>query len=199
MEQDPDSKLSTEIVQYTGGIVEALKSSGIATREDVDEANGLLRECKARRKLLDEREKQITAPLNAALKSARDLFRKPKEALNAAERVLKGAIDGFLQAQERERMAAVQEASKAFASGDHAGGALAVQTVAALDVAPPAGLHFRESWGFEIRQPGLVPYELCSPDEGKIRAKLKLVNVRDKAPEIPGVHVFVKRTGVSRG
>lgn len=198
MIEEKDTKLTAEVVEYSAGIVRVLAASGVATRDDVDAANDWLKEVKAKKKILEEREKEITAPLNAALKSVRDLFRRPKESLASAEQALKAGIDTFVQLQERSRAEAVQAASKAFASGDTATGAAAIQHVAALDVTPPEGFSVRESWDFVIEAPDLVPRELCTPDATRIRAKLKLVSTKSPAPVIPGVSIFVKRTGVSR-
>lgn len=63
---------------------------------------------------IEERRTAITAPMNAALKAANDLFRGPKETLSRAEQLLKRAI-GTYQAKLEAEAARARAAAEAAA------------------------------------------------------------------------------------
>ena len=65
-------------------------------------ANGaLLNDIKSKEKLIKTRKEEITKPLNAALKSARDLFRPVEGSLAEAKSILGGKLNEFKREQDR--------------------------------------------------------------------------------------------------
>jgi hypothetical protein len=125
-----------------------------------------LREVKGRLKALEERRKAITGPMNAALRSVNDLFRPPREKLEALEGSLKAVIAGYLRRREAENAALLAAAAT---TEDEWAAAEAL-----AEMRPPAeaprGVTVRQVWRFEVTDPDAVPRELCSPDPKKIGA-----------------------------
>lgn len=84
----------------------------IETQTDLDNAAIVLTRIKGIAKMMDERKKQITAPLMESLASVRDLFRKYEDSLKASEAAFKTAILSYQTAQDqiaeqaREKVAA---------------------------------------------------------------------------------------------
>jgi hypothetical protein len=72
-----------------------------------------------------------------------------------------------------------------------------IQTPFLPPKAKAEGLNIRATWEFEIREPGLVPREFCSPDPKKIDTYLHGF-LNDPTP-LPGIRFFVKQTLVNRG
>jgi hypothetical protein len=164
-----------------------LQSFTISTDEQQEQVAGVLRDVKARYRAIEERRKEITGPLNAALKSVNDLFRPPREKFEALERVLKSKITAYLDQKARANTAALQAASVA-STPEQAQQSLA--TVA--PVAPPEGVSVRHVWKFEVTDPDAVPRQYCSPDGKKIGA------VDPTTTAIPGVRFFQEPVVSSR-
>lgn len=150
------------------------------TQANMDLVGAILVDVKTKYKELDARLKSITAPMRAAEKSVRDLFRPALNALAEAEAVLKKGIADAQRAQWAQNQEMQQKAQAALAVGDARGAALAVHALEA--VVSPAGVNVREVVAFRVIDPALVPRELCSPDDAKIKAA-----VAAGYREIPGV------------
>lgn len=80
----------------------------IDSQESLSQATDILSKIKASAKDVDKRKKQITDPLNAALKSARSLFKPLEDDLATAERTIKGKMLDY--SNEVEAKAAEQAA-----------------------------------------------------------------------------------------
>jgi hypothetical protein len=81
----------------------------ITTQEDMSEAGELKRELYTKRKALEERLKEITAPMRAAEKSVRDLFRPAISMLEKGEAVVTEALRQYELARMLERREALAE------------------------------------------------------------------------------------------
>lgn len=80
----------------------------IDSQESLSQATDILSKIKASAKDVEKRKKQITDPLNAALKSARSLFKPLEDDLATAERTIKGKMLDY--SNEVEAKAAEQAA-----------------------------------------------------------------------------------------
>lgn len=170
--------------------VEAEKVHLELTTLDVDADNmalvgEILTDVKKRRNAIEDRLKEITAPLRAAEASARALFSPALNALARAEALLKQKIGEAQKAQLAVNQAAMLAAQTAVARGDTMGAALAA-AVLAPPPAPPSNISTREVWTFRVTAPDAVPRLFCSPDEKKIRA---FVALNGGKSAIPGVEV----------
>lgn len=152
-----------------------IKSFDILSDDDKDFAADLLREIKGKHKTVEERRKEITVPLNKALRSVNDMFRPVLKALEQSEKLLKGKIVDYVERKEVERRKALVEASQ---TKDAAKATEALER--ATITSAPEGVNIRYRWVFEVVDPDKVPRELCSPDPKKI-------GVKKPGTEIPGV------------
>lgn len=75
----------------------------IASEEDMVKATDVLSKIKSVAKLVKSRKEAITKPLNEALASARDLFRPIEDDATAAERVIKGKMLDWQNAEEKRK------------------------------------------------------------------------------------------------
>lgn len=154
----------------------------ITTDEEQVKVAGVLRDAKARSKYLEERRKEITVPLNNALRAVNDLFRPPRERFDAIEKMLKGKIAAYLEAKSQANVAALHAAVAAPTP------AVAQQTIAQVaPVEPPQGVSVRYVWKFDVIDPEAVPRHQCSPDPHKIKNYLDFMVSRGSEPAIPGV------------
>ena len=193
---DGAAKEAKEATVEAEGLLATVREFRITTRGELELAAEGLADVKGRLKKLEAREKEITSPLNAALKSARALFRPAKEALAEVEGVIKASIARFSAEEEQRNRLAVQEAADAHEAGDAAGveDALAkVATVAAVE-----GLSTYEKWDFLVEDASLVPREFCVVSETLLREHAAHTPKGDDPPPVPGVRFFRRTVVASR-
>lgn len=156
----------------------------------------------------------IVEAAHRAHKVAVEQRKKLLEPAQTAERIVKGEMAAFDQA-ERARVAEAQRRAEAErrrledeerlrnatqleAAGKSAQAEAAlVAPVTVPMFTPPVqavtkaeGVSFREDWGFEIEDAALIPREYLIPDEKKIGA---LVRALKEQTRIPGVKVISRR------
>lgn len=160
----------------------------IQTADDITTASEMIVEAKTRWKKLDAQEHTITKPLNESLKATRDLFRAPKEYFARIETFFKAAIATHAQAEAERNRLATAAAAKAFAAGDNAETAVALERVTDLKTtAAVSGVGTREAWDFEIEDIQKIPIEFLYADTIKIRNAMM-----DGRRDLPGVRYFKK-------
>lgn len=167
----------------------AIEDFEITTQDDMDTASAVIAEAKERAGKLEVRMAEITKPMRAAEKSVRDLFRPALTALGDIERIVKAKVSAFKLEQDAKNAAALKAAADAVAKGEDASAALA--TVVHTENTP--GMSTRDVVKFEIIDEDLVPRELCSPDESKIRVRIK-----DETTVIPGLRIYKDVAVISR-
>jgi hypothetical protein len=196
-EASPLGMPAAELAQETEearGILEQAREMEIQTQEDLEFAAEVLKEAKGRAKRLEERQKEITAPLNAALKSVRDLFRAPLDFYATLERELKGRIAELKMREAEENRKAMAAAAAAHAEGNAAATGAALSTV--KNVANVAGVSTREVWDFEIEDENAIPRAFLMPNLRAIADKSKGLEKGSEPAAIPGVR-WIKRVAVS--
>ena len=160
----------------------------ITNDEEQDQVAGVLRDVKARHKFIEEKRKEITGPMNDALRAVNNLFRPPRERFEELERLLKAKIARYLEAKAQANVAALQLAAAAPTP------AVAQQAIAQVaPVEPPRGVSVRYVWAFEVTDPTEVPREFCSPDPEKIK---RYIAETPGAPVMRGVR-FTKQASVT--
>lgn len=85
----PQKAEDRELVEQSLVLTTKYDSFVIKTNDDRIEAAGFEKDVKNRYDIIDDREKEITKPLNLAKKSIMDLFRPAKDALEKTKRRLK--------------------------------------------------------------------------------------------------------------
>jgi hypothetical protein len=179
-----DEKVQLDVARETQqaqGALRELADFEVTTQEEIDFAGTLLVDVKTRWKRLEERRKEITAPMNEALRSANDLFRPALAALADAEGLLKKKIADAQMEIQRKNREAMEAAQRALTAGDVRGAAEAAQALVPTMLAP-TGVTVREVWEFRVVDAALVPRAYMKVDEAAIRAAVA-AGVR----EIPGV------------
>lgn len=163
--------------------LEALDGWTVDSDEDNAFAAEMLQDVKQRHKRLETERKKITKPMNAALRAVNDLFRKPREALEQAERLIKGEIAAYLEAREEANTAAFEAAADA-ETVEEASAALA----SVEDASTPAGVSVRYKWRAVVVAEDLLMPQFLSPDRAKIEAWASSHKGPDGEPlPIPGV------------
>lgn len=156
----------TETSAYRKDVDEALpeiREFSILNDDDKNFAADLLRDVKDKHKIVESRRKEITVPLNAALRSVNDLFKPVLRALEESERLLKGKIVEYVEKKDTERRAALLEASQTKSA------AKATEALTKAEItSAPEGVNIRYRWVFEVTDPDQVPRWFCSPDPKKI-------------------------------
>jgi hypothetical protein len=198
----PTASVESEIAAnraYALEQIEAVSLLEIETQDDYDLFAELLAEVKGKLKSITARKEEITKPMNAALKSARDLFRPAEVALGDAETAIKKVLGAFALRAETQRREAMEAAAAAHAQGDTA--AVAVELSRIVTTENTSGLGVRKVWAFAVVDPDAVPRDLCSPDERKIRELVKTLGAPDGSePEMieGGVRYYVDTVVSSR-
>ncbi len=167
----------------------------IQTRDDLAIVAEMLADIKGRAKRLEERKKEITGPLNAALKSARDLFRPAEEAFAQIEAAAKGKIAAFTADEERRNREALAAAAAAHACGDARGTQEALAQVATTKNV--AGLSTYQKWDYEVVNEALLPREFLTANLTLIKEHASHSTKGDPTP-IPGVRFFPRVVVTSR-
>lgn len=146
----------------------------VASHEDYEFASDLLRQVKGEAKRLDERRKEITGPLNVALKSINDLFRPVISGWETVEATIKSKLSAYSAQIEAAQLAAMQaEASATPPPKD-------------LVLAKPTaeGISVRRVLRWKISDESKVGRDWCSPDPAKIEATL------NAGGRVPGVEIW---------
>lgn len=161
---------------------DALRDLPVRTNTEIEVASGLLVDVKGKAKALDDRMREITKPLNEALKSTRDLFRGALGAYEEAEEILKRKIADAHLAITAANVAAMQAAQQQLAQGDVRGAALA--TSAMVEKPQAEGVRTQEIFTYRVVNALEVPREFLVVDDSKVKAYIKTFG-KDKP--IPGI------------
>lgn len=161
-----------ELASVSNPILETAQSFVIDSPVMYEMAADELKTIKGQYNALEEKRKAITAPMDAAKRQVMDLFRKPLEALEQAESLIKRTMLTYQQEQRRleaeaqrklneaaeaERQRMAEQAKTAEESGDVAA-AVALQSASEMVVAPvvqiaPAkvsGIRTTVRWSAEV-------------------------------------------------
>lgn len=161
---------------------DALLDLPVSTTQQIEIAGDLLVEVKGRAKALDDRMREITRPLNEALKSTRDLFKPALKYYEAAEEVLKRKIADAHKQIQAANVAAMAAAQAQLVQGDVRGAALA--TSALVETPQVEGVRTREVLVYRVVDALAVPREFLSVDDAKVREHIR---INGKSLPIPGI------------
>lgn len=181
--QEQATKTTTAALATVRAELDALDGWTIDNEDDNTLAAEALRDVKRRHKALEAERKKIAGPLLEAKRAVDALFKPPREALEQAERLIKGKIAGYLEAVAERNAEAVETASTA-ESLDEASAALA--TIEHAEA--PKGVNVRHVWRPVVIAEDLLDRRFLSPDPAKIKAWAKEhVDADGKPLAIPGV------------
>lgn len=125
---------------------------------------------------LSARRKEVTSPIDELKKSImaeEKRLAKPLEdevaRVNKMTSAYANEIARRIREEDKAREAAEREAAEREAAGLEPSDAIAPSPISTPHLHTSSN-RFVETWEFEITSPRIVPHELCSPDEKKIRA-----------------------------
>lgn len=187
-----DDKELQIVKSNTTKAANAAEALTVESKEDMEKATELLSKINLAGDMIKKRKEEITKPLNAALKSARDLFRPIEEAQETAKRTVSQKMISYQTKIEDERRA---EEAKIAARVEK--GTMKIETAAKkVEALAPVENKVEAKSGTvsfkEVRVPRVV-------DETKIPREylvIDMVKVRRDALagiEIPGVVVEVEK------
>ncbi len=169
-------------------------TEGVAIKDqpDYENAGSILKEIKATSKILTDKRRAITVPLDNAKKEVMNLFRDPIESLSKAEGIVKKAMITYTDEQERIRLAqeeklrkqaAAEEARKKKALEDRAkkaeaeGNAEKAEAlrekkeevkveapVLAKRTETPKGVSYTDKWTAEVVDKSKLPIQYLEPN-----------------------------------
>ena len=199
------------------------KELKITTQDNYVGASDILKTIKATSKDIVARRKAITVPLDTAKKSVMDLFRTPIESLVSAEIIIKDAMVGYTDEQERLRIVEQDKLDRqARAEEDRKKRALDAKiekakadgnedkveelqekkeevSVAAPIVAPktetPTGISYKTVWDFKVVDATKVPREYLIVNEQMLR---KFAGATKGKIAVPGVEFTSRKEVASR-
>lgn len=164
----------------------------IANQEDMVKATDILSKIKTVGKLVKERKELITKPLQESLNSVRDLF-KPIESTHAdAERIIKGKMLDWQNAedarQEKERLALANRVEKGTMKPETAVRKMEAMAPVQTSTQGKVGTaSVRIIKKYRVIDESKLPREFLVPDMGKISDALRAGQV------VPGAEVYEEK------
>jgi len=196
----------------------------IDSQEKYETASVILKDVKARAVELDKQLKAITTPLDTAKKAVMDLFRKPLEMLEDAERTIKRSMIEYTEIQEakareeqarlqkladekaeRERKKIEAKIARAEASGktekveslQEQKEAIETIVVPTVQIETPKvqGVSFKLQYKAVVEDFNLLPNEYKLPNQSALN---KVANATKGSIKIPGVKFISEKILASR-
>jgi hypothetical protein len=153
-------------------------------------------------KEVDAKLKEYTDPIRAAEKAVRDLFKPYQNLLELVCGRMSQADSAYRQkktkAIEEARIAAMKAQAAQITEAKETGEVVDLSTETIKPIEKTSHAHvgtvsYRKDWDIQVVNPDLVPRDLCAPDMGKIRARVK-----SGVLEIPGCIISEKTIAVTR-
>jgi predicted DNA-binding protein len=166
-------------------IREAFEALGIESQEDIDFANELLRDVKARWDHVEARRTAITKPLNEALVQANATFRPALTLFKQCETILKKKVADGIVHLRRVQTESLRLMAKQSAAGDME--AARATMLRMPDARLPERTSIREVWDFELVDFQQVPpdYLITVVDAEKVSRA-----VASGVRQIPGFRIY---------
>lgn len=193
-----ENALQAEINDETDQAKEALseiKKFEIVDNDSLTFAADVLAEAKGNFKRLDDKRKEITKPINAALKATNALFKPALDFYRNCEAAIKGKMVAANAAAQVAAQEALQDAGAAAADGDTEGVTTAIAAHdEAVNLPAADGVQYRSTWKFRIVDETQIPREYLMPDHKLIEG-----HVRHKkgSTVIPGIEAYEETTVAS--
>lgn len=174
-----EGNLQAQTAGYTDEIemlAEQFSSLEVTDQDSADLVGEILVELKNKHEEIEEKRKEATGPLNKSLRTINSWFKPAKDAIEAAQKLLKGKVSCWYEEQERDRRAALASGNIAEAMTKRA------PSVSAMTE--------KKVWTYEVVDIDEVPRELMVLDDALVKSLIK-----DNDPEtleIAGLRIFQK-------
>jgi len=166
-----------------------LRNLQVTGQVDIDFAKECLDDVMGRLKRFKALRTKATKKTRETLEEIRSWFKKPISFYEQAEQVLKDKIRDGMDSLQAQQTAQIAAASQAHQAGDIQAVQQLVEAATEAEVHQPDNITRTEHYSFQIENPDIVPRELCSPDDKKIRAYLT-IHKGAAIGSIPGVTVW---------
>ena len=202
-----------QLIEETEIVVAQAQTFAIATMTDYQLAGEELKAIKRRMKELDDLRKSMTRPLDEAKKRIMAMFSPVEDGLKKAENLIKRAMLGYQQEQERKRQEeearlrkiaedeqrrrdalAAKQAEKARARGNEERAQEILENVPIIPIPvvlkeqpKVKGIATREIWKFRVANVSLLPREYMLPN-GKML--LAFAQATKGTIPVPGVEFY---------
>lgn len=159
------------------------ESIQVTTTEQEEQAYTALTQIKQVIKMIEDKRKEITGPLNDSLKAANTMFKKLNEPFMAADRIIRDKVWDFRQLQkeraqkELERRQKIQEAHVAKGHETH--------EIVAPEIKVSQQTITTKRWIFEVVDVNKVPREYLVLDSVTVNKA-----IRNGVREINGLSIF---------
>jgi len=210
-----------QLIEETEIVVAQAQTFAIATMTDYQLAGEELKAIKRRMKELDDLRKSMTRPLDNAKKAVLDFFRPVSDGLSQAENLIKRAMLGYQQEQERKRQEeearlrkitedeqrrrdalAEKQAEKARARGNEERAQEILENVPIIPIPvvlkeqpKVKGIATREIWKFRFVNVSLLPREYMIPNEKML---LAFARATKGTIPVPGVEFYSEEIVAAR-
>lgn len=178
---------ATELAKIRDGVagqIEQAKHHTISCAEEENDAYTGLRAIAQIKKTIENRRKEITAPLNASLKSANALFKEVTAPLIEADGILRDKILAFQRVQQ-EKAAKEQERREKIQAAHEAKGHDVHQLA---EVEPNVGVSTKtKRWTYDVENIAQVPRKYLVLDSSAITNA-----IRDGERDSPGLKIYQK-------
>ena len=159
----------------------------IATPQDYERASLILKNTRQLLKYIDQKEKEVTRPLNEGLKKARALFKPWKMKVNEVIIKLNSSLNAYARKQREEAAKKQAELDKQTNPDD------LFKPIAEPEI--PEVLKTRKIWKWRLKDKGKMKFDYLVPDEKTINELVR--KLKDKAEKIIGegsIEVFYEET-----
>jgi len=205
-----------ELETIAGKMMDQYKTFTISSPEEYSASGDILKKVKGKLSELDDRQKEITRPMDEAKKAVMALFKKPRTLLENLESKIKDAILDFQDKMEREKLAKEAELRKAQEAEakrleakarktkdeekrkellESAEATRAITPMVNAEIPKVDGISMAENWTFEVINKDLIPREYLIPDEKTLGAVARATR---GSLQIPGVKIYSYK-GVKAG
>lgn len=197
MTETVESKELTTVRQQASKALGAAETLVIASPDDMAAATDVLSKIKTVGKMIKERKESITRPLNESLKSVRDLF-QPIESNHAdAERIIKGKMLAWQDAEEkriaREQLAIAKRVEKGTMKPETAVAKMEnVGTVQTTSKGKIGEVSTRIVKKYRVTDESKLPREYLIPNMPKITEDLK------SGRDVPGAEIYEEKSMVQK-
>ena len=182
-----NSIVPVEIVQKAESdaalITQQAQTIQIATTEQEEQAYTALTQIKQAIKIIEDKRKEITAPLNVSLKTVNAMFKRLSTPFIEADRIVRNKVMDFRQAQEEKAQKGLERRQKIQAAHEAKGHEVHEITAPKIEVAKTTVTTKR--WTFEIVDVNKVPREYLVIDSVAVNKA-----IRDGIREIGGLNIF---------
>ena len=190
------------VIQESGAALIAMANHhGVENQTEADEANEILKKITHGLKLMEEKRKSFTAPLNQSLKEINETFKQMALPVNAAKTALSDRLMSWRRQEQaridEERAKAVREEERRrkIQEAHAAKGHVVKEDITPVAKPIPFSVNdttkTRLTWTYEIEDDTKIPRDYLTVNGPAITQAVR-AGVRD----IPGVKIYQKETAV---